>query len=150
MAIVLHFAAEFTYDALTDNQVSMRALAVGALAWRARVVSGTGGAQNNCGGTLSDFDAVYCYQKLYAQADRDLNLVYGKLLAALPQGARETLRVTQRAWMRRRDTASVLTRDSFTDVSVDRATDMTVARTNELNDRLRECPSSGCRVGLLR
>lgn len=120
------------------------------LLWAGLTLPGAAGAQNNCDGSLSDFDAVYCYQKLYVQADRDLNAVYTRLLVVLPVGARERLRAAQRTWIRQRDTASVLTRDGFTYVSVDRATEMTVARTNELTDRLRECQSSGCRLSLLR
>lgn len=76
--------------------------------------------------------------------------MYGRRLAALPAGARDTLRSAQRAWLQKRDAASVLTRDGFRSVSVDRATDLAVARTNELHDRLRECLGSGCRVSLLR
>ncbi|WP_027483317.1 lysozyme inhibitor LprI family protein [Deinococcus pimensis] len=120
------------------------------LAAAALSLAASAGAQNNCDGNLTDFDAVYCYQKLFVKADADLNAVYTKLLAALPESGRATLRARQREWIRRRDAESVLTRDGFKYVSVDRATDMTVARTNELGDRLRECVSSGCRLSLLR
>ncbi|GAA3999872.1 lysozyme inhibitor LprI family protein [Deinococcus rubellus] len=107
-------------------------------------------AQNKCEGDLTDFDAVYCYQKVFVQADKDLNTVYGKLMAALPGSAKNTLRTLQRTWIKNRDASSVIERDGFKYVSVDHATEMTVARGNELNDRLRECLSSGCRVALLR
>ncbi|PYE53904.1 hypothetical protein [Deinococcus yavapaiensis] len=38
----------------------------------------------------------------------------------------------------------MLTRDGLEYVWIDRATDLTVSRTNKLDDRSRECLSSGC------
>lgn len=107
-------------------------------------------AQTNCDGDLTPFDSVYCYQKLFVQADKDLNDVYGKLMKALPASGQTRLRAYQRAWIQRRDAQSVFTREGFTYVSLDRSTDMTVARANELNDRLRECLSSGCLISRLK
>ena len=38
---------------------------------------------DNCDNARNDFDEFYCKDKLYLQADRDLNQAYGALMKAL-------------------------------------------------------------------
>ncbi|PYE53903.1 hypothetical protein [Deinococcus yavapaiensis] len=56
----------------------------------AALIASMADAQNDCDGDLSDFDAVYCSQKLAVQADKNLNAVYRKLVTALTVSARGT------------------------------------------------------------
>ncbi len=108
------------------------------------------GAQNNCDGNTNDFDAVYCLSKVFVQADADLNTAYTKLRAQLNPAARTKLRDLERAWISRRNTECVGDSDRGRLVYVDCAVQMTVDRANFLNDRVRECATSGCRVSALR
>ena len=49
------------------------------------------------------FDEFYCKDKLYIQADKDLNKAYGELMKALPSASKKTLKSVQLEWMRGRD-----------------------------------------------
>lgn len=110
----------------------------------------TAHAQQNCNRPTNDFDGLYCLNKVYLQADADLNAVYGKLRAALPVSARATLKTTQLAWIAQRNSRCSRRDASGFDVNLDCAADMTIARTNFLTDRYRECRSSGCQPDRLR
>ena len=108
------------------------------------------GAQVNCDRKLNDFDAVYCDIKVFAQADNDLTTAYTKLRARLNPAAQVKLRDLQRAWIAQRNSACVGHDEKGPLVYTDCAVQMTTERTNFLNDRLRECATSGCRVSALR
>jgi len=103
----------------------------------------------SCDNPRTDFDTLYCERKVYMQADSDLNLVYNKLRARLNPNDKRTLLTAQRAWIRERDDECGVTEDSTIRVDIECAKTKTIARTNWLNDRLRECTSSGCRSSLL-
>jgi len=103
----------------------------------------------SCDNPRTDFDNLYCERKVYMQADSDLNLVYNKLRARLNPTDKRTLLTAQRGWIRERDAECSMTEDDNIRVNIECAKTKTIARTNWLNDRLRECTSSGCRSSLL-
>lgn len=108
-------------------------------------------AQNNCDLPQGSFDQVYCQVKVLVRADDQMNTAYQALLKRLPPAAQATLRQTQRAWMARRDRDCVEYDARRGDlVYTGCAVETTTARLNFLNDRLRECQSSGCQPSKLR
>ena len=108
--------------------------------------TGSAQAQQSCDYPVGTFDQVYCVNKVTMQADAEMNVVYQKLLKKLTPAQQQTLRQTQRTWMTKRDKDCV---DEYT-VHVNCTHDLTVSRLNFLNDRLRECTSSGCQPSKLR
>ncbi|GGR14523.1 lysozyme inhibitor LprI family protein [Deinococcus ruber] len=111
---------------------------------------GTAQAQNNCNTPGNSFEDVYCLSKVFVKADDDLNVAYQKLLKRLSPRAQATLRRTQRAWVSARNTDCTATDSKMGDIIyIGCAVDRTTARTNFLNDRYRECISSGCQPAKL-
>lgn len=103
----------------------------------------------SCDDPKTAFDNVYCERKVYMQADTDLNAAYKKLRALVKVADRTTLLQSQRAWIRQRDSRCGLTEGASIKIDLVCAKDMTIERTNWLNDRSRECTSSGCRSSKL-
>ena len=85
------------------------------------------------------------------RADDELNVAYRKLLGRLNAAGQQLLRHGQRAWLaqRNRDCVEVDPQRGSV-VFSDCAAESTTTRLNFLNDRLRECASSGCQVSRLR
>jgi uncharacterized protein YecT (DUF1311 family) len=100
---------------------------------------------SSCNSPRSDFDSLYCENKVFMQADTDLNAAYGKLRARLKPSDQATLKSGQLAWIRQRNTQCSRTESSGIMVNLDCANQKTIQRTNWLSERLRECTSSGCR-----
>ena len=128
----------------------MRGMVAAALLMGSSMVTGAAQAQSNCNTTLNGFEDVYCASKVFIRADDDLNTVYQKLVKRLSPAAQVTLRRTQRAWVAGRN--SECSEDGGklgTVISMGCAVDQTTSRTNFLNDRLRECLSSGCQPAKL-
>ncbi len=108
-------------------------------------------AQQSCNYPKGTFDQVYCDAKVLVRADDELNVTYQKLLKRLSAGGQQTLRQTQRTWMKERDGTCVATDPKWGSVVYgDCAVQKTTDRLNFLNDRLRECLSSGCQASKLR
>lgn len=106
----------------------------------------TGFAQSsNCDRPRNDFDGLYCLNKVYQQADNDLNAAFGKLNAKLNAEGKATLKRGQLAWIRERNEKCSESRDSEFLVNLRCATETTVERLQFLQARHRECVSSGCR-----
>ena len=95
---------------------------------------------DNCDSTRNTFDDVYCTNKLYADADRELKQNYQKLRGLLNAGQKATLKRAQLAWIRSRDAQCV--EDDAIDVGCRLST--TQERNNWLRERLRECKTVGC------
>lgn len=95
---------------------------------------------DNCDATRNTFDDVYCTNKLYADADRELNQNYQQLRGLLNAGQKATLKQAQLAWIRSRDAQCV--EGNSIDVGCRLTT--TQERNNWLRERLRECRSVGC------
>lgn len=110
------------------------------------LLSATGvNAQSNCDKPRNDFDGLYCLNKVYLEADRELNENYKKLMAKLDDEGKATLRNTQRTWIEQRNADCSRREDDRFFVNMRCATDTTIDRSNFLQDRYRECVSSGCR-----
>jgi len=101
-------------------------------------------AASACSNPNTDFDQVYCYTKLFIQADADLNVAYKNLVAKLNADGRAALKQGELAWIKTRNGKCTETRSNDILVDLDCSVAQTVSRTNWLNDRLRECSASGC------
>ena len=101
-------------------------------------------ANSACDKPRNDFDGLYCLNKVYQEADKELNDTYKKLNGKLDSAGRKTLKAGQLAWMRERNqNCSRHEGDQFY-VNLDCAAATTIKRSQFLQDRLRECVSSGC------
>ena len=101
-------------------------------------------ANSACDKPRNDFDDLYCLNKVYQEADAELNTNYKKLMAKLDASGAAALKKGQLAWINERN-ASCSRRDSdgfF--VNLGCATSRTISRAQYLQDRFRECVSSGC------
>ena len=110
----------------------------------ALAVAGPAFADSACDHVTNDFDGLYCLNKVYQQADADLNAAYKQLVAKLDGDGRATLRQHQLQWMAERNVSCSMRKDDAFYVDLDCATKLTIDRTRLLQDRVRECISSGC------
>lgn len=101
-------------------------------------------ADSACDKPRDDFDGLYCLNKVYLEADKELNENYKKLQAKLDDEGRATLRNTQRAWIEERNTDCSRREGEKFFVNLSCATNTTIARAQFLQDRYRECISAGC------
>jgi uncharacterized protein YecT (DUF1311 family) len=106
-------------------------------------------AESACDHPKNDFDGLYCMNKVYMQSDKDLNEAYGKLAKKLDAQDKKTLKAGQLKWIQERNDNC-----SFSDgrgffVNLECATQSTVSRVQFLEDRLRECASTGCQPSKL-
>lgn len=101
-------------------------------------------ANSACDKPMNDFDGLYCLNKVYQEADNELNANYKQLSEKLDSDGKKALKTGQLTWMKERNkTCSRYEADEFF-VNLDCATNSTVKRSQFLQDRLRECVSSGC------
>ncbi|MCI5220294.1 MAG: DUF1311 domain-containing protein [Candidatus Electrothrix sp. LOE2] len=102
-------------------------------------------ANSNCDNPRNDFDGLYCLNKIYLQADKELNQAYAELKDLLDDQGKKLLKKGQLTWIGSRDSEC-----SYRDnrrgffVNLDCAAKTTIERTQFLIDRKRECLSSGC------
>jgi uncharacterized protein YecT (DUF1311 family) len=106
-------------------------------------------ADSACDHPQNNFDGLYCMNKVYLQADKELNEAYGKLAKKLDAPAKKSLKSGQLKWMEERNGTCSFSDDRGFYVNMDCATNRTVARVQFLNDRLRECESTGCQTDKL-
>ena len=121
-----------------------RRLPGGILVLLALAFAGPALATSACDRVTNDFDGLYCLNKVYQQADADLNAAYKQLVARLDAAGRATLRKHQLQWMAERNVSCSMRKDGGFYVDLDCATRVTIDRTRFLQDRVRECISSGC------
>ncbi len=107
-------------------------------------------ADSACDKPRNDFDGLYCLSKVYQQADADLNAKFERLRKQLDPSGRVALKDGQLAWLHGRDESCSRHEGGDFYVNLACATRMTIARTQFLEDRYRECISSGCMNGRLR
>lgn len=101
-------------------------------------------ANSACDQPKNDFDGLYCLNKVYQEADRELNELYKKLSTKLDGDGKSRLKSGQLNWIgERNNTCSKHEKDGFY-VNLNCATDTTIQRARFLQDRLRECSSAGC------
>ena len=118
----------------------MKGLIVVAALW----VSGTAFAGSACDKPSSDFDGLYCLNKIYQQADVELNGNYKTLAPMLNASGKAALKQGQLSWIRERNDSCSRRIGSGFFVNLDCATNMTIERAQFLQSRIRECKSSGC------
>lgn len=101
-------------------------------------------ANSACDVPKNDFDGLYCLNKVYQEADRELNENYKKLNSKLDSGGKKALKSGQLSWMQQRNNNCSKHEGTAFFVNLDCATSATIQRSQFLQDRLRECSSSGC------
>lgn len=101
-------------------------------------------AATACDSPNNDFDGLYCLNKVYQEADKDLNSHYKSLVAQLDSQGRAKLKSSQLDWMRQRNDNCSRHEDGSFFVNLRCATDTTIARVQFLQDRERECKATGC------
>lgn len=107
-------------------------------------------ANSNCDKPTNDFDGLYCLNKVYIEADKELNENYKKLVSKLDTSGKSALKTGQLSWIKERnDTCSKKESDGFY-VNLRCATDKTISRAQFLQDRVRECASAGCQNSKLQ
>ena len=106
--------------------------------------SGAAFANSACDVPKNDFDGLYCLNKVYQEADKELNTNYQSLSAKLDANGKKALKEGQLAWIKtRNDTCSKREATAFY-VNLECATNTTIKRSQFLQDRVRECTSAGC------
>ncbi|MBI3561932.1 MAG: DUF1311 domain-containing protein [Gammaproteobacteria bacterium] len=114
------------------------------LYFTALLISTAAFANSACDKPKDDFDGLYCLNKVYSEADAELNENYKKLVAKLDSTGKTRLKKRQLAWIEHRNTScSKHDADGFF-VNLNCATTETIKRAQLLQDRYRECVSSGC------
>ena len=101
-------------------------------------------ANSACDQPRNDFDGLYCLNKVYQEADIELNKNYKTLRPLLDANGQQALKLGQLAWIRKRNDECSRKEDHSFYVNLRCATDTTVERLRFLQDRIRECKSAGC------
>jgi uncharacterized protein YecT (DUF1311 family) len=101
-------------------------------------------ANSNCDKPRNDFDGLYCLNKVYIEADKELNEKYGKLRPMLDETGKKILRDSQLRWMKQRDRECSRREDTRFFVNLECAANTTIERAEFLQSRIRECSSAGC------
>ncbi len=108
------------------------------------VLSGAAFANSACDKPRDDFDGLYCLNKVYQEADAELNANYKKLLTRLDADGAASLKKSQLAWIAERNARCSKRDNQEFFVNLNCATQQTISRAQFLQDRYRECVSSGC------
>ncbi|MEY4977883.1 MAG: hypothetical protein RLZZ352_153 [Pseudomonadota bacterium] len=106
-------------------------------------------AQQNCDKPRDDFDSLYCLNKVYVETDAELNSAYKDLVTRLPKDGRSKLKHTQLAWIEQRNAECSRKIDNGFFVNLSCATETTRQRLEFVQERIRECKSSGCQPSKL-
>lgn len=106
--------------------------------------SGAALANSACDIPKNDFDGLYCLNKVYQEADKELNDNYKKLNLKLDSDGKRNLKSAQLSWIEERNNSCSKREANAFYVNLDCATSTTIKRSQFLQDRIRECSSSGC------
>ena len=101
-------------------------------------------ANSACDAPKNDFDGLYCLNKVYQEADKELNENYKKLSAQLDSDGKKVLKSGQLAWIASRNKNCSKREGADFYVNLDCAANTTIERSQFLQNRIRECASSGC------
>ena len=101
-------------------------------------------ANSACDTPNNDFDGLYCLNKVYQEADKELNENYKKLKGKLDSEGKDLLKSGQLAWIEDRNSSCSRHDGGEFFVNLDCATNTTIERSQFLQDRIRECVSAGC------
>ena len=108
------------------------------------LISGSAFAGEACDKPKNDFDGLYCLNKIYQQADKELNANYNILRPLLDNTGKSQLKHTQLLWQQSRNTNCSRHEGRHFLVDLQCATNTTISRLQFLQDRIRECKSAGC------
>lgn len=106
--------------------------------------SGIAFANSACDAPKDDFDGLYCLNKVYQEADKELNENFKKLSSKLDGDGKKALKSGQLSWMKDRNNNCSKRESSGFYVNLNCATSTTIQRSQFLQDRIRECASAGC------
>lgn len=106
--------------------------------------AGAAQANSACDKPQKDFDGLYCLNKVYQEADKELNDNYGKLAGKLDADGKKRLKTGQLAWIEERNGSCSRREGNAFFVNLECATGTTIKRSQFLQDRIRECASAGC------
>jgi uncharacterized protein YecT (DUF1311 family) len=106
--------------------------------------AGAAQANSACDTPKNNFDDLYCLNKVYQEADKELNDNYGKLAGKLDADGKKRLKAGQLRWMNERNGSCSRHEASAFLVDLECATNTTIKRSQFLQDRVRECASAGC------
>jgi len=98
-------------------------------AWILVAVSGSAFANSACDKPHNDFDGLYCLNKVYQQADIDLNKAYASLGTKLDDRGKAAIKQGQLHWMSERNATCSRHDESGFLVNLQCATDTTIKRT---------------------
>jgi uncharacterized protein YecT (DUF1311 family) len=112
--------------------------------------AGMAHANSSCDKPTNDFDGLYCLNKVYIEADKELNENYKKLVSKLDTSGKSALKTGQLAWIRERNSSCSKNESDGFYVNLNCATDKTISRAQFLQDRVRECTSAGCQNSKLQ
>ena len=101
-------------------------------------------ANSACDTPKDDFDGLYCLNKVYQEADKELNENYKKLNTKLDSVGKKSLKSGHLSWMADRNNTCSKRDSSGFYVNLNCATSTTIKRSQFLQDRARECASAGC------
>lgn len=101
-------------------------------------------ANSACDAPKDDFDGLYCLNKVYQEADKELNDNYKKLSVKLDNDGKKSLKSGQLSWIEARNSNCSKRESSGFYVNLNCATSTTIKRSQFLQDRIRECASAGC------
>jgi uncharacterized protein YecT (DUF1311 family) len=113
-------------------------------------VSGAALANSACDVPKNDFDGLYCLNKVYQEADKELNTNYQALTGKLDADGKKSLKTGQLAWIQNRNESCSKREATGFFVNLQCATSTTIKRAQFLQDRVRECASSGCQNSKLK
>ena len=101
-------------------------------------------ANSACDKPKDDFDGLYCLNKVYQEADKELNDNFKKLSSKLDADGKKALKASQLAWMSERNNNCSKREGEAFFVNLNCASTSTIQRSQFLQDRIRECVSAGC------
>ena len=104
----------------------------------------------NCDTTRNSYDAVHCDNKVYANADNELNKIYQQLRGKLNASQKTVLKKSQLAWIRDRDSSCTSESNVGPVISTRCQLTKTQERNSWLRERLRECNTVGCKTNSLK
>lgn len=110
----------------------------------ALLVSGSALAGEACDKPRDDFDGLYCLSKIYQEADKELNSNYKTLVPLLSGEGKIQLKSTQLDWQKSRNSECSRREGKSFLINLRCATETTISRSQFLQNRIRECRSSGC------
>ncbi|HEV3040285.1 MAG TPA: lysozyme inhibitor LprI family protein [Candidatus Angelobacter sp.] len=122
-----------------------RIITLALLVFSIQIIGVRAVAQSSCDHPKNDFDGLYCLNKVWIEADKNMNEVYKKLALKLDTNGKAALKKGQLSWISSRNNACSKAdpKEGFF-VNLECATNTTIERTKFLEDRYRECVSAGC------